>query len=165
VAALLQAFWQILLLRKSPAILPYSQVLLAITLLLQLLVAVGFGLLIKRAGSEAISLALLGIGLEVSGSYFLSRLYTVSQRFVQTATAIAGCGIFIDLVALPINLWLFSVDKSSAQLPGLLSLLLIGWGIAVIAHIWSSAFEVPKWVGFLYAISYVIISLILSSLI
>lgn len=153
-----QAFWQILLLRKSPATIPYSDFLLGTALLLQLLLGSGFWIIINRPVAEALSLALLGIGLAVGATYLLLSLYGMRSRFVQTATAIAGCELLLGVIALPINIWLFSVDKANAGPPGMLSLILIGWNVAVVAHIWRHALDVTKALGFLFAIGYVIIS-------
>jgi hypothetical protein len=47
----------------------------------------------------------------------------------------------------------------------MLTLLLLGWYVAVFAHIWRHALGVPRWRGFLFALGYVIISITLTSLI
>ena len=163
VLLLLQAFWQILLLRKSPETIPYSRFLLGFTLILHLLIGISFGV-INQPVTTALIFATSGTGLVVSGTYLLLALYGVRSRLLQTVTAMAGCESLIGLMALPVNVWLHSVDKANAALPGMLSLLLLGWNMAVVAHIWRHALSVQLWLGYLYAIGYVIVSFLLASL-
>lgn len=164
VSILLQAFWQILLLRKSPETIPYSQFLLGVILVLHLLMGFG-GALITLSVGLALGYAALGTALLVAYAYLLLMLYGMGNRWVQTATVLAGSEIFISLLALPLSVWLTSVDKADMALPALLSLLLLGWLVAVVAHIWRYALGVPKWLGFLFSVAYVIISISVTSLI
>lgn len=161
---LLQAFWQILLLRSSPQTIPYSTTLLGITLLLHLLMGVVFGA-INQPLSESIAPAALGTLLVAGFPYLLLALYGLLNRLVQTVTAMAGCEVLIGLMSLPFNLWLVSVEKSSAALPALFMLLLFGWNVVVVGYILRHALGVSKAQGLLFAVGYVSISIILSSLI
>lgn len=160
----LQAFWQILLLKKSPETIPYSRLLLTTALMLHLLVGVGGGL-INLAGDVALIQAALGTLLLVGFTYLLTMVYGLGNRLVQTMTALAGCEFLIGLLGLPLSVWILSVDKTNLALPAMLTLLLLGWYVVVFAHIWRHALGVPRWLGFLYAVGYVLISFKLTSLV
>lgn len=161
---LLQAYWQILMLRSSPETIPYSHFLLGITLAFHLLIGIAFGISTQSV-SKALLSATLGTVLVVGVSYLLLTLHGVRNRLSQTVSAMAGCEVLIGLMALPVNIWMLSVDKAYAAPPALLALLLVGWNVAVVAHIWRHALGLEKWHGFLYAIGYVIITFTLALLI
>lgn len=163
VLIVLQAFWQILLLKRSPETIPYSPLLLTTALILHLLVGVGGGL-INLTADVALIQAALGTLLLVGFTYLLMMFYGWGNRLVQTITALAGCEFLIGLLGLPLSVWIVSVDKTNLALPAMLSLLILGWYVAVVAHIWRHALGVSKWRGFLFAIGYVIIALTLTSL-
>jgi len=160
---LLQAFWQILLLRGSPQTIPYSITLLGITLFLHLLIGVGFGAM-SQPLSESIAPAALETFLVAGLSYLLLASYGLLNRLVQTVTAMAGCEVLIGVMSLPFNLWFVSVETSSAALPVLSMLLLFGWNVVVVGYILHHALGVSRAQGLLFAIGYVIISIILSTL-
>ena len=161
---ILQAFWQILLLRKSPETIPHSQLLLSILLVLHLLLGVGAGLL-NLSADMALIQAAIGTLLLVGFSYLLLTLYGLGNRQVQAMTAMAGCEFIIGLLSLPVTAWFLAAGKDQKALPALLSLLVLGWYVAVVAHIWRHALGVPKWLGYLYAIVYVLVSINLTSVI
>lgn len=161
---LLQAFWRILMLRESPQTMPYSHFLLGIVLGLHLLAGIGMGA-IDLPIDEAIISAAMATLLAVVATSLLLSLFRHGNRMVQTVTALAGCDLIISLVALPIYYWLAHVDKANADIPALLLLLLLGWNVAVTAHIWRHALGVTKILGFLFAIGYVIIAITLATLI
>lgn len=160
----LQAFWQILLVRGSPQILPYSRLLLGSVLLLHLLVGMALAAFTLPL-EEALLSAAVGTVLIVAISQGLLALYGVGQRTVQVVTALAGCEFAIGLMALPLNGWFYAVERADAGIPALLSMVLLGWNVALVAHIYRHALGVSKGLGFLFAIGYVIISLTLASLI
>jgi len=159
----LQTFWQLLFLKNTPETIPYSRYLLGVTLALHLLLGLGLGS-IGQPIATALASAVVGTALLVGSSYLLLMLHGMRNRFVQAATAAAGCEILLGVLTLPIDIWLFPADKANAQLVLLLWLMLMGWNVAVIAHIWRHAVTVPKWQSFLYAIAYVIVSIALALL-
>ncbi len=161
---ILQAFWQILMFRKSPETITYSPSLLSIVLVLHLLLGAGTGLL-NLSADLALIQAAIGTLLLVGFSYLLLMLHGLGNRQVQTMTAMAGCEIVIGVLSLPVTTWFLAAGKDQKALPALLSLLILGWYVAVIAHIWRHALGAPKWLGYLYAIAYVLISIHLTSVI
>ena len=164
VSMVLQAFWQILLLRKSPEIIPYSHLLLGIALVLHVLVGVGSALL-NYPAELAVIQAVIGTLLLVGFSYLLLSVHGLRNRQVQTVTTLAGCELVIGLISLPVTKWFLSVGKDHRGLPALLSLLILGWYLAVVAHIWRNALGVSKGLSYFYAIAYVLISLQLTHMI
>lgn len=160
---LLQAFWQLLSLRNSPQAMPHSRFLLMLLLALHLLLGIGFGTL-SQPLAESLLPAALATLLVVVLSYLLLALYGVLNRLVQTLIALAGCEVLLGLMSLPFNLWFHAVEQKNAALPALFLLLLVGWNIVVAGHIWRHALGVPKWLGLLFAIGYVILSITLASL-
>lgn len=159
---LLQAFWQMVLLRNSPATLPYSPFLLGLALVLHLLVGIG-GAFINLPAVEAVRYGVFATLLLAGFSVLLLTLYGLRSRLVQTMTAMAGCEVLIGLASVPLSIWLQNGDKANMGLPALLALLLVGWYVAVVAHIWRHALGVTKSLGFLFAIGYVILTFALSS--
>ncbi len=148
---LILPFIEICLLRRAPNQIPAS------TLLLRLAVA-GYlltGLLIALPGlspgegllSTALDFVLL-FGLTGLGLYLAGR----RERITQTLTALAGAGTVVNLLALPVVLWLQT--SSEAPLPSLLLLLLTIWSIAILGHILRHAFSILFAFGILLAIGY-----------
>ncbi len=162
--SLLQAFWRILLLREPPHTIPFSTFLLGVVLLLHLLSGVAF-LSVDQPFDKALLSALLSSALLVVATYLLLTLFNLGPRTVQSLTALAGCEALINLLGLPVSYWLAAVAKAHAALPALLLMVLLGWNVALIAHIWRHALNVSKLQGFLYAIAYAMISFTLATLI
>jgi hypothetical protein len=160
---LLQAFWQVVSLRRSPQIIPRSRRLLGVMLLFHLLIGAASASYYLPLG-DALLVAGLGTLLLAAISHLLLAFYGVAQRSVQVITALAGCELFLGLVSLPLDFWFSSVSKADAAFPALLSLLLLGWNIAVVAHVYRHALEVSKGLGFLYATGYMLVSITLASL-
>jgi len=161
---LLQAFWQVLLLRRSPQIIPHSTLLLDVVLLLHLVMGtISAALFIPF--DEALLVAALDTLLIAALSHLLLTLYGLTHRSVQVITAIAGCELVLGIVSLPLYFWILSVSKAEAAIPMLLYIVLLGWNIAMVAHIYRHALQVSKLLGFLYAIGYMSIYFFVTSLI
>ncbi|HEY0635692.1 MAG TPA: hypothetical protein VGE00_09935 [Gammaproteobacteria bacterium] len=161
---LLQAFWRVLLLRVPPHVIPYSRFLLGALLLMHLLSGSAL-LAISRPLDEAILSATLGSAMLVVVTHLLLSLFNRGRRSVQSISALAGCEVLINLFSVPVNYWFVAAEKSNAGPPALLLMLLLGWNVALIAHVWRHALDVSKLQGFLYAMGYVILSITLASLI
>lgn len=161
---LLLAFWRILLLREPPHTVPFSHPLMGCVLLLHLLsgiVLLSIGLPLDGALlSAALSTLLL-----VAASWLLLTLFRRGARVVQSVTALAGAELLLNIIGLPVNYWFVAVEKSNAGPPALLMVVLLGWNVALIAHVWRHALDVSKLQGVLYAIAYVILSVTLATLI
>lgn len=163
--SLLNLLWEICLLRKGPQDLPSSFVLLkflifcyALSGLLVLMVGLGADALLIMLVLIAADMALVS-GLTYAMLNFLGR----TARFVQTLAALFGVGALLQMIALPLSVWLQReqalASGSNAFIPSLLSLLLLAWSVVIMGHILHHAFSVARGIGILYALVYVIISL------
>jgi GAF domain-containing protein len=161
--ALFELFLDICLLRKGPQHVPDAPVLLRLT-------AIAYGLsgllvsLITLAAPAALFLTLLDLALLSGLTYGLLRFRGYLERLSQTLTALFGAGTLLQLVALPLVIWLTqeSVARTAGQeampeLPSLLYFFLFGWNIAVLAHIVRQALSFTLGGGLLCALGYILL--------
>lgn len=160
---LFRAIGSIILLRQGPQVLPASGFLLSLALGAHWGTGVLLGLFSLSPGLALLS-ALAGTLIMVALVHGLLLLHGLHSRATQTLSALAGCEVLLGLLALPLTA-LFFAGGGMAELATLLSLLLLGWNIAVAAHIFRHALGVSMGMGVLFAIGYTLISIGLSSLI
>ncbi len=153
---LFNLFVKICLLRAKPQDVPAYNVLLVLTLAATLVS--GVPLLMDSVGGigPAFMIGVLDaslIMLLLYGGLYLVRL---RQRLLQTATAIFGSGVFINLLSLPVQLLLdTSSDQSTEQLLGAaLYLFLLGWSLVILGNILRHAFDMQLNSGVLVALAY-----------
>jgi hypothetical protein len=162
--ALFHLFLDICLFRKGPQHIPVSQILLRATL-----VAYGISgllvLLISLEPARALLVMLADIVLLTGLTYGVLNLSNYSGRFLQTLTALLGTGTLVQLMALPVSLWLGKPleQETIAVLPQLLYIALLVWSIAIIAYILQQALAVSRSLGILYTFGYIAISWTVSS--
>jgi hypothetical protein len=157
--ALFNLFLDICLFRKGPQHVPASLALLRLTLITYGLS--GFLVLLLSVGPLTAGLmVLIDIVLLLALTYGALTLWNYRMRFIQTLTALLGTGTLLQLLVLPVSVWMAQeLAKTGApEFPWLLSLGLIGWSIAVIAHILHHALAISRGLGLLYTLGYVIIS-------
>lgn len=162
--ALFDLFLDICLLRQSPQQVPASQVLLRLTLLIYGI----SGLLVSLLGNDlfkSLLLTLMDIALLTGLTYGVLSLRGYGQRFVQTLTALLGTGALLQLLILPVLIWLYQETSRDGvpELPSLVWLVWLAWFIAIMAHILHHALSVSRWLGLLYSLSYLFISWIVSA--
>lgn len=160
---LVRAILSIALLRRGPQILPASTFLLALALTAHLGTGVLLGLF-SLSPVLALSSALAGTLIMVALVHGLLLVHRLHSRVTQTLTALASCEVLIGLLALPLTV-LFYAGGGLAELAALLSLLLLGWNVAVAAHIFRHALNVSVGMGVLFAIGYTLVSMSLSGFI
>ncbi len=162
--ALIEAFWSITRLRAGPQILPASHFLLALALLLHWGVGVGLGTFSLAPGA-ALASALAGTLIMVAFVHGLLSLRGLGSRTVQTLTALAGCEVLLGAIAIPLTAWFFAVPEAQRAMPGLLSLFILGWNIALAGHIFRHALGISSGMGVLAALGYIFVSFALSDFI
>jgi len=83
------------------------------------------------------------------------------SRVIQTLTALAGTGTIITFLALPVSGWLQGVDQSAGEGgPAVIMLLiLMGWSLAVVGHIFRHALSIPYFFGLVLAMVFYGISI------
>lgn len=152
---LLKLLLDICLYRKGPQDLPASGFLLRLTLAVYWVV----GTLLQAPDTGWLP-AMLQTATELLMSLAVVAvlLYTVGrpQRFLQTATAWLGSDALVSLLGIP-PLQLIA-DIGAGPIAGLLWLLLVGWHIAVMAHIVRHALSQSLPVGFVVAVLYTVVS-------
>lgn len=149
---LLNAFVEILLLRKGPQALPASGLLLGIVLGLHFLLGVLLYALDISFGMAVLGAA-VGTGVLAGVTQVILALRGLSHRFTQTATAMAGSDLLLVFPTLPLILW-----QHDSTLAGIVLLLATGWGLVVFGHIFRHALGIPAWKGFAVAVGYFLIS-------
>jgi len=158
--ALLLTFWRILLLRSEPQSIPASSSLLWLALLLHF--GVGFVLsLFSLSFSFSLLYALVSTLTTVAVMHGMLLLFKKQVRTTQSLTALAVCESMLGLMLLPLSV-LYIVASGSDELRALLailSLLVLGWNVALMAHILRSALEISKGLGFVYSVVYLIIAM------
>ena len=162
--ALIESLWGILLLRKGPQILPASTFLLVPILLLHWMIGTGLGTFTLSPG-RALASALAGTVMMAALVYSLLGLRGLGARALQTLTALAGCEALLGVLAIPLTAWFFAVPEAQQALPGLLSLLVLGWNIALVGHILRHALGISPGTGLIAALGYVFVSFALADFI
>jgi hypothetical protein len=158
--AIVNPFVQICLLRSGPQDLPTSGILLAITLTAYTVMSILLSKVYLSAPSALVS-GVLDTALLVALTVILLYVQRRNARVVQTVTALAGTGAIITFVALPISGWLYGADQAAGEggFAVLLWLILTGWSLAVIGHIFRHALSVPYFVGLVLAMAFYWISI------
>ncbi len=159
--ALVQVFWQIALLRKGPQTLPASRELLWLLLAAHWLIGVILVIDTLSLGRALLS-GLVSTLIMVALVHGLLILHRHHNRVTQTLSALAGCEVLLGLFMLPL-LMMLQIGGGMVALVALSWLLLIGWNIAIAAHIFRHALGVRLAVGVLFAIGYILVSISLSS--
>jgi hypothetical protein len=164
--ALFHLFLDICLLRQGPQQVPASQLLLRLMLLTYGLsgLLVSLVSLLDHDLFISLLLTLVDIALLAGLTYTVLSLRGYGQRFVQTLTALLGTGTLLQLLVLPVLLWLDQevVRDGTPELPRLLWFGVFAWSIAIMAHILHHALSVSRWQGLGYSLAYVLISWIAS---
>ncbi len=156
---ILKAFFDLCRFRLGPQDLPASIILLYFSILLSLVTSLA-ALSISGVPVASYMLGdLLDLLLAGTLLYFALRLTGGGPRFVQSFTALAGCDALLQLLSLPALLLLSTAEpgQSLHDLGVLLLIGLLGWSLAVAAHILRHAFEVRFGFGLLIAILYFIL--------
>jgi len=86
-------------------------------------------------------------------AWVVLRVTNNTQRFVQTLTSLAGTGMMIGLVAMPLIQLAASAHRNNQPMADLVLgwLMLLAWGIAVQAHIFRHALSVRYGIGLMLA--------------
>lgn len=152
-------YWEICLLRRAPQDLPYSSQMMISTLLLYAMVSAIVSSTAVSAGPAILS----GI-VDVATLVVVTRLVLWAldkgERLLKTLMALAGASIIITVIAMP--LLFMQQDEALTSLDAILALgliALLGWSLAVTAHIMRHALSVPFGGGFIVALGYLFISI------
>ena len=161
--ALLNLFIDICLFRKGPQDLPHSTALLKLCLLAYcvsgwIILLIDFD---QLSVFSALLMIVFDLALLACLCYGVLYILGYSERFIQTLTALTGVSVLVQIIATPIVLWAErewaeqqATGQGNPEAPILLHFMLLGWTIAVMAHILQQAFSTSRGLGVLYAILY-----------
>jgi len=159
-SALLRVFVDIALLRSGPQVLPASGLLLAICIALY---AATYLVVVATTSLDLRVLAaqvLTSVGLDLIGLWLVLAVARRQSRYPQTLAALFGSGVILNLALLPAAL-LVAFGGASFELAGQLAAsLVMGWGLAVLAHILRHALEVAWGLALALAALYLFLSIV-----
>jgi hypothetical protein len=162
VIALLRALLRIGLLKSGPQSLPASRELAYVVIAAHFAVGLGVSFMGEPVGIAFLSAASKTLIL-VGFIQALLLLRGYSGRFYQTVTAMGGCELIIAVAALPFGFW-FDLG-AGRDLAAMFLLVLVGWSLAIAAHIFHHSLEVNRFAGFGLSLAYLYISYIVAGLI
>lgn len=111
---------------------------------------------------QAAAAALIGTLLVVVLVHGALMVTGHSHRFGQAVTAMAGAEFLLGMLALVVTLWYYSGGNEWTA--SAFSLLLLGWNVAVAAHIFRHALDGTPLLGIASALAYTMISYFVSGL-
>lgn len=155
---ILKSFFDICLLRKRPQDIPASSTFLFFCLIAYTLCSAAVALA-SYPGATALFIALVETGLFLLFVYFLLSLRSLTERWLQTSTALAGSGTLLGIISSPLHYWLAAQEPGVAVSPEpvFLFLLLLVWNILVVGHILRHAMSIPFFAGVLVSICYLVL--------
>lgn len=159
-------FWEICRLRLAPQDVPTSSSLLVSSFIAYATFSLAQGV-IELSVARAMVAAMVDTLLLGTLSYFLLWARMHANRWMQTATALAGSGAIFEAMSLPFLVWQHQLDKQDpmALVPFLFTLALLFWFIVVIGHILRHALSTGLAVGAVLATLYMYLSLSVMSII
>ncbi len=162
---LASAFIDIAFHRRGPEDLPASGFLVA--LLFPFYLVTGFGILSVGASTDGAGvLFFIAEACAYIGFFWLIlSLAGKPARFRQTASAVLGTTIWLNLLAMPLLAWhdASTTGEAETSVPLFGYLALVLWSIDISGYILSRALEQPYMVGVLIVILYFMTSLSLAS--
>lgn len=145
-------------LRAAPQDLPYSALLMVVTMSCYFLVGLGVSLAEQKFG-PALLTSLVDLALLVGLARLSLWITNHGTRAVQTITALAGTGTLFELMAWPLIISLQAMGDQPSSMLSLLLLALIVWNIVVIGHILRHALDLAMWVASGVALLYIYTSM------
>ncbi len=142
---LLKTFYEIVLLRKGPEVIPASPVLFAMTIVIWI-VAVSFPLVaLPDFGGRDVAIAAINTSLSLLIFSGLLALAGKSHRTLPTLTAMLGCG---SVISLAIVLWIVMLTPTGDPIViYLVPQLMLYWSVPVKGHILARALNKHWFVG------------------
>ncbi len=153
---LFKLFFDICLLRAKPQDVPASNTLMLLTLLVALVS--GVPTIIGHIGglAPALMIGLIDVVLILVLLRIFLTLTGLSGRLLQTATALFGTGVIMNLLSIPVQILLDSSTESSVSqfIGALLYFALLVWSLVIMAHILRHSFKLQLSSGVLIAMGY-----------
>ena len=155
---IIQAFYEICLLKRRPQDLPGSGVFFSMSAAAYTLSSFILALTYQDI-QKSLMVAFIDAGLTILITYLLLLVIRKPERNLQTGTALLGTGTIFSLLATPMYylLALPVAGQSGSPVISFLVWVLIVWNIAVMAHILKHALTVSFPMGALVALMYIFI--------
>lgn len=160
---LAKAFLDIALWRQTPAHLPASLFLLALTVCAAGLMEVMGAYLTPGPQDRMVARVALEVGLPLAFTWAVLAIGRRRARFLQTATALLGVGVLAEIVLYPLGALRSAMgDDRMASIPlGLLLLVGFIWYLLACAHIWRAALDSGVALGGVISVGYLILTIAL----
>jgi hypothetical protein len=160
---LAKAFLDIALWRQTPAHLPASLFLLALTACAAGLMEVLGAYLTPGPQDRMVARVALEVGLPLAFTWAVLAIGRRRVRFLQTASALLGVGVLAEIVLYPLGALRSAMgDDRMASIPlGLLLLVGFIWYLLACAHIWRSALDSGVALGGVISVGYLILTIAL----
>lgn len=155
--SLIKQFLYICLMNKGPQDLPWSRGLLHVSLLAYLFS--GFlSMLATTPFDQALLVMLADLAVLLLYAWLCLKAFNKTSRFVQMATAMTGVGAVFQIIAWPLMAYIDNQAEAVAPGMSLLLLLIVGWNLAVYAHIFRESFNVRMLSAFVLTLTYAVIT-------
>lgn len=156
-----QQFFDIFRLKAGPQDLPASKLLMALVVLayamLVLMLTVG-----DQGPGTALQVAIVATLMLTGLVYLMLWVRDYTARYAQTLTAMAGCGVVLELLRWPlVILQQYGANDGGSFFVVVAAILLWGlivWEVAVIGNIFKHALDTSMWMGLIISCFYVFVS-------
>jgi hypothetical protein len=155
--ALIKQFFYICLMNKGPQDLPWSHLLMHVTLMAYLISGV-LSMLATTPFDQALLVMLADLAVLLLYAWLCLKAFNKTPRFVQTVIAMAGVGTFFQIIAWPLMAYIDNQAEAAASGISILLLLIVGWNLAVYAHIFRESFNVRMLSAFVLTLTYAVIT-------
>jgi hypothetical protein len=156
---ILTVFWHMCLLRQGPEVLPRSGFLFYLLLPFYFVLGVSTSLTNNDFGASLLRSA-ADLVITVALAYVFAQVAGKKERGLQMVTAIIGTGLILGVFSMPFLLLLQAeLFSKTAVITALYFLFL--WDVFIIANIFSRTFAMSLPAGFLIAMSYVFLAMIM----
>lgn len=158
-------FWQICLLRESPAGLPSSRFSTGAIFLAYLTIALGVVALTRpeQALSTVIGTVITGVSLQAGVTFLLLQFKGYLHRFNATWSALLGANTIMLLILLPFNfIILNSGNNTILMFADSATWVCLGWWLAIAGYIYHKSVEVSVFQGSVIAFVIEFISVIVA---
>jgi hypothetical protein len=153
--SLIQFFFELCLLRRTPQDLPASSALLGVVFLADLLTGVMLASVVGISPGEGLSQTLVDSLLMLALLHTALSLTRHQPRFVQSATALLASSALLSLIAaVPLGILLPRDGGNAPESAALFFLALVAWSILVMGHILRHTFDLTLGQGIAIAVIY-----------
>jgi hypothetical protein len=150
---LFKQFIYICLMKRGPQHLPWSQGLLRAAILAYFLTGV-LQMLTKAPLEAVLPMMVVDVAVMLLYAWVCLKAFNYPARFVQMATAMAGTGTLFQLLAWPLMAYLDYQQDIPSPGTSILLVFIMGWNLAVYAHIFRESFNVQLLPAFVLTLAY-----------